>query len=233
MLNNVKSYGCASSFLNRKTNSRIIFFSDEKNFTVSEAYNRRNARYISLEGNGDSNLGAPYHARYATSTKHPSSRMFLGVVASTGEVSSPIWFKKSERLNANKYIRILDQKLIPWMREVAASHGITSFTFQQDGAPAHTATDTQNFLKRELGKKGFWCKKMWPPNSPDLNPLDYSIWNEVASRACSKPHPNIQKLKATVNRIWKDLDPAYVSRTCQNFRKRLLKVVEVNGGYIE
>jgi len=27
----------------------------------------------------------------------------------------------------------------------------------------------------------FWSKEFWPPNSPDLNPLDYYVWSVVES----------------------------------------------------
>ena len=39
---------------------------------------------------------------------------------------------------------------------------------QQDGAPSHRAANTINFLQRE--NILFIEPKMWPPNSPDLNP---------------------------------------------------------------
>ena len=47
--------------------------------------------------------------------------------------------------------------------------------FQQDGAPAHRARDTVAFLERETPH--FIPPTLWPPNSPDLNPVDYSIWS--------------------------------------------------------
>ena len=239
MLNSVKSYG-----------KRIIFFSDEKNFNVQEAYNRRNSRYIVLEnsdvedGGGDNDVdvdadGVPYNVKYATSTKNPASVMFLGVVASTGEVSPPYWFKEKERLNAVKYVKILDRILLPWMAKVAADHPVgpdnvpSKFVFQQDGASSHTAKLTQAFLKKRLGKSGFWRAEMWPANSPDLNPLDYSIWNAVASKACAVPHENTKTLKAAVNRAWRGLSPTYVQSTCKIFRKRLEKVIANNGSIIE
>ena len=28
--------------------------------------------------------------------------------------------------------------------------------------------------------------EVWPPNSPDLSPMDYFFWNEVASRMPKK-----------------------------------------------
>ena len=74
---------------------------------------------------------------------------------------------------------------------------------------------------------------MWPPYSPDLNPLDYSIWNAVTSKACAKPQKSAKALKTTVSRVWNSLDTAYVQRSCQNFRARLEKVIETNGSIIE
>jgi len=49
------------------------------------------------------------------------------------------------------------------------------YVFHQDGAPAHRARDTVTMLQRETPE--FIHPEMWPPNSPDLNPVDYSIWD--------------------------------------------------------
>jgi len=43
--------------------------------------------------------------------------------------------------------------------------------FQQDGAPAHTEKLVQDFLATNCSE--FIDTDEWPPNSPDLNPLDY------------------------------------------------------------
>ena len=47
------------------------------------------------------------------------------------------------------------------------------WTLQQDGAPAHTARTTMDYLKKQ--KIDFIEPDMWPPNSPDLNPVDYAV----------------------------------------------------------
>src|SRR6218665_2743014 len=49
------------------------------------------------------------------------------------------------------------------------------FVFQQDGALAHRARGTIAFLERKA--PDFISPTLWPPNSPDLNPVDYSIWS--------------------------------------------------------
>jgi len=51
------------------------------------------------------------------------------------------------------------------------------WTLQQDGAPSQTANNTINYLKR--GNVSFTEPQMWPPNSPDLNPVDYAVWGAL------------------------------------------------------
>ena len=51
------------------------------------------------------------------------------------------------------------------------------WTHQQDGAPSHTAKNTINYLKRE--NVSFIKPQIWPPNSPDLNPVDYTVWSAL------------------------------------------------------
>jgi len=67
------------------------------------------------------------------------------------------------------------------------------YVFQQDGAPAHRARDSVTMLQRETPE--FTPTEMWPPNSPDLNPVDYSIWGMLQEKVyCSRIH-DVKKLK--------------------------------------
>ena len=40
----------------------------------------------------------------------------------------------------------------------------------------------------------------WPPNSPDLNAMDYSIWSILEEKACSKPHKSIEALEKSLTK---------------------------------
>ena len=60
-------------------------------------------------------------------------------------------------------------------------------------APVHRARDTVTMLHRETPK----CihPEMWPPNSPDLNPVDYSIWDMLQEKVyCWRIH-DVKELK--------------------------------------
>ncbi len=101
-------------------------------------------------------------------TKHPGSVMALGVVCSDGKAMPPITFPPKQRVGADAYCEVMETQVIPGTKEVAAGANVV---FQQDSAPTHTAKKTTNLLN-ESGIK-FWSSNTWPPNSPDLNPMDY------------------------------------------------------------
>src|SRR6218665_2470243 len=65
-----------------------------------------------------------------------------------------------------------------YLRDYLLSEYSDYFTFQQDGAPAHRARETVELLKKETSD--FIPPNLWPPNSPDLNPVDYKIWGDNA-----------------------------------------------------
>jgi hypothetical protein len=68
----------------------------------------------------------------------------------------------------------------------------------QDGATCHTALRTQDWLVRNV--PDFIAKDQWPPRSPDLNPLDYSVWSILEERACRESHTTIESLKEALQR---------------------------------
>ena len=49
----------------------------------------------------------------------------------------------------------------------------------QDGARSHTAKDTVEMLNSQ-NYLNLLQPQMWPPNSPDLNPVDFFVWAELA-----------------------------------------------------
>ena len=55
-----------------------------------------------------------------------------------------------------------------------------NFIFEQHAAPAHTATVAQDWIRKKC--PGFTGKDEWPPNSPELNPLDYHVWGAMLGR---------------------------------------------------
>ena len=73
----------------------------------------------------------------------------------------------------------------------------------------------------------------WPPNSPDLNPLDYSIWSILEAKACAKPYKAIESLKRALIKAWNEITLEQLASIIDNFPKRLKACVEAKGGHFE
>jgi hypothetical protein len=78
----------------------------------------------------------------------------------------------------------------------------------------------------------FIDKDHWPPNSPDLNPLDYCIWDEFVkvinwNKVTSKP-TLIQELKRAVKKIRKNI----VFESCASWTNRLYRMSQNDGNYL-
>jgi len=67
------------------------------------------------------------------------------------------------------------------------------FIFQQDSGPAHRARDTIELLRHETSH--FIGPDIWPANSPDLNPVDYGIWELIQERVYRTAIQDIADLK--------------------------------------
>ena len=63
--------------------------------------------------------------------------------------------------------------MLPAIRHLASD----VFMFQQDSAPVHHVRTTVEYLCEATPE--FISLDLWPPNSPELNQVDYKIWGCV------------------------------------------------------
>lgn len=75
--------------------------------------------------------------------------------------------------------------------------------FLHDGAPAHYGRGVTNFLNKQYPNRwiDYGGPFAWPPQSPDLNPLDFFMWGHMKTLTHSMGKPNnrdqlIQKMHA-------------------------------------
>jgi hypothetical protein len=101
------------------------------------------------------------------------------------------------KINAGYY----NGDLLPLLLEDCNNLLQDNFVFQQDGAPAHTARQTQEW--RAANCPDFIGKDEWPPNSPDLNPMDFSVWGMMlAAYQKHRPKPKTKaELKDVLQQI--------------------------------
>lgn len=197
----------------------LWFFSDEKNFDLDEKFNRRNDRWLCSD---------PKEVPTVMHTKFPSTVMVLGVISNEDRVMPPHFFPQGLRINAAAYIEVLATVVRPWMEEIAQGR---PYVFQQDSATAHTAHTTQEWLAENC--HDHVTPNMWPPSSPDLNPLDYYVWGVIERQTNRHPHANRDSLKAAIVEEMSDMSTEHVIRACSRLRGRLEAVIGAEGGFIE
>ena len=200
-----------------------ILFSDEKIFTVEEASNSQNDRILAR-----SSKDIPDNIKYTDRVQKPLSVMVWGGVCSNARTNL-VFVPQGVKINSQTYSELILETEISSVGSKLFENN--EWTFQQDSAPAHASNVSQEWLRSK--NINFISKNEWPPSSPDLNPLDYSVWANLETRACAKPHKNVESLKNSLLHEWQKIPQEELRKSIQEFRPRLQAVVGKKGGYIE
>ena len=62
--------------------------------------------------------------------------------------------------------------------------------------------------------------------SPDINPLDYTIWGVLENRTNATPHPNIDSLTAAIEDEWNQMSEEFILMACKSFRRRVDTIIK-------
>lgn len=202
---------------------RSILFTDEKIFTVEQAHNHQNDRQLLPKDSP--NAG---QVEFVSRSHFPASVMVWGGITATGK--TPLVFvEKGVKVNAKVYQdSILKAVVDPWARTHFKNK---PWTLQQDWAPAHSAKTTMALCNDLF--PGVWGKDVWPSNSPDLNPLDYSVWSILEKKVCSTRHATLESLKRSLAKAWDEITTEQLAAIVDNFPKRLKACIGAKGGHFE
>ena len=109
-----------------------------------------------------------------------------------------------------------------------------NFIFQQDGARSHTSKHTIAYLDDKLPDTAdFILPQDWPPHSPDLNPLDYSIWSSLAKKVYKVKIKDVNHLCERLGEAWEQISQDEVNRIIRRFRPRLKACIRAHGKRFE
>ncbi|GBL94520.1 Transposable element Tc1 transposase [Araneus ventricosus] len=125
------------------------------------------------------------------------------------------------------YLNIIADQLHPYMAFVfPTGNGI----FQQDNAPCHKARIVLEWFEKHTDE---FHLMSWPPNSPDLNPMEH-IWDvmERQLRAQTPPCPNISTLRDRCLDIWYNLSPVMYQKLVASMPRRVVAVLKAKGDAI-
>jgi transposase len=126
--------------------------------------------------------------------------------------------------NQHTYKELLQHYLIPEIQVARDEYGV-QMTFMQDNAPCHKTRLVMDFLAQNEVPT-----LEWPPQSPDLNPIE-NLWAIIKRRRSKKfgVPSNAQELIDQVMTIWDELDSELLERLSGSIEKRLKEVLRMGG----
>ena len=138
----------------------------------------------------------------------------VSVAVSKMGVTELMFVDPGVKVNGQYYRDVLlSQQMIPAIKQVAGD----TFVFQQDSAPPHHTRDTIQLLQRATPD----FIDLWPPNSPDLNPVDYKIWGVMQQRVYESRVNNVNELKQRLHDVWHGVQQDIIDLAVSQWRQRL------------
>ncbi|CAK1602342.1 unnamed protein product [Parnassius mnemosyne] len=108
--------------------------------------------------------------------------------------------------------------------------------FQNDGCPAHYARPVREYLNQEYPGRwiGLLGPILWPPRSPDLNPLDFFYWGCLKNRVYSKPIVTLEELRRNITQAADYINSRrYARQIKRSFLRRCHACINAGGKQFE
>lgn len=135
---------------------------------------------------------------------------------------------------AATYVDTLRDILLPFIEKMPRRLR-NDFIFQQDNARIHTAKLAKAWFQEQAFKL-----MEWPPNSPDMNPIEH-IWR-VLKAALHKRYPDTnmlpggpekvrQQLEERLKIVWDEIEPEVFSNLVESMARRVATLHAAKGWY--
>lgn len=204
-----------------------IIFTDEAHFELQGFVNTQNYR---IWGSESPRIIIP-------KKKFPERvTVFCGLNIKLG-ILGPYYFEDGKErpvtVNSANYKELLEQEVIPDI--IKKGYTPNHFWYQQDNASAHTTEEMLAYLESIFEKKIILNKTTfeWPPNSPDLNPLDFFFWGYLKDKVFKYKNRNRNKLKENFSDCIKSIEPELIEKVIHAFPSRIEKCLKAEGEYFE
>lgn len=187
-----------------------IIWSDESKFELCGSkrrqivWRRKNTAY-----NANHTIGTVKHSQYV---------MLWGCFSRAGLGNLE---EINGRMDGSYYRNILQNNL----RISARNLGLgDNFTFQHDNDPKHTSSIVKSFLEENNINV-----LEWPPQSPDLNPIEH-LWDELDRKVPKSKQRNIKEYRAALFEEWVKIEPDILITLVDSMPQHLEAVIKAKGG---
>jgi transposase len=128
------------------------------------------------------------------------------------------------RMDADQYVEILDNHLLPSL----ADSGIDEdeHIFQQDNDPKHTSRKARNWMEENN-----IMLLDWPPQSPDLNPIEH-LWQHIKMQLAKHETPakGVWEIWERVAEVWNNIELEVCQNLIESMPRRVEAVIKAKGG---
>jgi len=97
----------------------------------------------------------------------------------------------------------------------------------------HSARDRPTVQLLQMETPEFIAPDLWPPNSPDLNPVDYQVWGLMRERVYKTPVNDTTDLKQRLIEAWSGITQAVFDKAIDQWTVRLRACVKARGRHFE
>jgi hypothetical protein len=129
----------------------------------------------------------------------------------------------------HEYRDVLAKTLLPGGKQLAGNGGLAAWVLQQDNDPTHPRAAAQAISAwNRAGNGAVTLLQGWPPNSPDLSPIE-NAWGIVQAKVDAAGCTSCADFKSTVEREWAKLPRKICRNLIESMRARLEACVAANG----
>lgn len=203
---------------------RKILWSDECTFSTAGLYNRKNVR-IWATNNPQATRAIKFQGRQ-------SLHVWCGIL--NNKIIGPIFYDGS--LTGETYFNMLINDVENLLENLPLIQ-YNNLIWHQDGAPPHNVWPVLNYLNQRY-ETWIGCTGpiRWPPNSPDLTPLDSFLWGFLQNKVYEHPSENIEQLQTKILQVINDTNenhPAFIINSLNKIETDYRNCINKNGGHIE
>ena len=184
-----------------------LIFSDESRFEKTPDNGWRRIR-----------RGCHNETCFVKKTKFPAGVMVWGAI---GPDFRTDLIRCSKGVTGAEYVRIIEEsRMIPTLN---AKFGEGKWIYVQDGATSHTCRLTSDYLASQKVA----VMPGWPPNSPDLNPIEM-VWGIMKRRSQQQLY-EANEMFDVLQETWKSVADETINKLVASFLTRCQLVMRLGG----
>jgi hypothetical protein len=135
----------------------------------------------------------------------------------------------ARNITSSEYRDVLRGTFLPEGTSIFRNQGISHWVVQQDNDPTHFVA--HDVIKEWNSRHACATVKLlpkWPPNSPDLNPIE-NLWSIIQAKLDAAGYKTFDEFKAAVHHELANVDRNVLKKLVKSMVKRLETCVALDG----